>query len=239
LRPGFLLSALLLAGPALAQDAKISLLSKQLSSASDPRTRAQAALLLGKLNSAKAVPSLCKGMQDNEAIVRSAVAGALGELKFPESIECLKAAKSDGDPTVRAAVLRSLEVLSPKPQGLVVAVEAVKDKVGSLSTDILQLTENLIREKLASMGATIAPALDAKAAAAAKNAPTGWQLQPALSSNGGTGLKLEILILSYPDLALRCQVKVGAKGGKPEAQLKALVPKAVSDGASECEWKQQ
>jgi HEAT repeat protein len=238
LRPGLLLCALLLAGPALAQDAKIALLSKQLSSASDPRTRSQAALLLGKLNNVKAVTALCKALGDNEAIVRSAVAGALGELKYPESIDCLKGAKNDGDSTVRAAVLRSLEVLSPKPAGLVVAVEAVNDKVGSLSSDVLQLTESLIKEKLASMGATLAPALDPKAAAAAKNAPAGWQLRPTLSSNGGTGLKLEILIMSYPDLALRCQVKVGAKGGKPEAQLKALVPKAVSDGASECEWKQ-
>jgi hypothetical protein len=240
LRPGVLLSALLVAAPAAAQDGKILILSKQLQSSSDPRTRAQAALVLGKITSPKAVPPLCGALKDSEAIVRSAAAGSLGELKFPEGIECLKAAAGDTDAVVRQAVARALAESQPKPPpGLYVAIEPVNDKVGSLSADVLKLAESLIRDKVMSMGATIVPPLDPKVAAGAKNAPAGWQLRPNLGPNGDTGLKLEILILTYPDLALRCQVKVGAKGGKPEAQLKALVPKAVSDGASECEWKQQ
>ncbi len=245
MRPGPFLSALLIAAPGFAQDARITFLSKQLTSGTDPRTRAQTALILGKSNSPAAVAPLCAALKDPEPVVRSAVVGALGELKAPDALTCLKTVKNESDPTVRAALARALEAPAPpgpdvKNGGLYIAILPVNDKIGALTPDVLALAESLIREKLTGMGATMAPPGESKAAASAlisKHALRGYQLNTNLLPNGEGGLKLEILIMTYPDMSLQGTFNVKARGGKYETLLKAMVPRVVNDAATELEWK--
>lgn len=240
MRPGLLLSALLAAAPALGQDARINFLSKQLSTASDPRTRAQTALILGKSNNPAAVAPLCNALKDAEAVVRSAVAGALGELKQPEGLNCLKSVLKDPDPNVRQAAQRVLDSASAPPVqqgGLHVAVEPVIDKVGSLTPDVLTLAESLIKEKVTAMGGQLTQPIDPKAGKPPKGLPKGFQLRAQLTPGDDKSLKLEILVMTYPDLALQGTWNVKAKGAKPETLLKKMVPVVVDNAANELEWK--
>jgi hypothetical protein len=239
LRPGLLLCALLSAAPALGQDARLNYASKQLATASDPRIRVSSALLLGRSNNPAAVAPLCNALKDAEAVVRSAVAGALGELaKFPDSIACLKSAPKDSDASVRAAIARALEAAGPAlPAGLAIAIEPVIDKVGSLSPEVLTLADGLIREKVQAMGATIVPAVDPKGGKPPARGAKAFQLRAQLTPGDDKSLKLEILVMTYPDLALQGSWNVKAKGGKPESLLKKMVPVVVDNAANELEWK--
>jgi hypothetical protein len=50
-------------------------------------------------------------------------------------------------------------------------------------------------------------------------------------------LKIEMLIMTYPEQALKGSWNVKAAGGKPESLIKAMVPRVVDDAASDLEWK--
>lgn len=249
MRPGVLLSAFLVAANVSAQDAKITFLIKQLSTAKDPRLRAQTCTILGKSGSPYAVAPLCGALKDGEAIVRSAAAGSLGELHLPEAIACLKSALGESDNAVRNALERALKepavAIAPTPnvaQGsLYIAIDPVTDKVGTLPPDVVSLAEGLIREKVTSLGAALAPAGENKSAAQTlinKHGLKGYLLRTNLLPNGTSGLKIEILIMTYPDQALQGSWNVKAAGGKYEAQLKAMVPRVVDNAAADLEWKQ-
>lgn len=238
MRPGPLVVALLLAASAFAEDARVKILQKQLSSAKDARLRAQVCTLLGKTGSEDAVLPLCSALQDNEAIVRSAAAGGLGELKAPDGVNCLKAAKDDPDPTVRKAVDLALAANRP-PGGLYVAIEQINNEAGA-SADVVALARDLLKKQVASIGGTLAPdgETDAQAASAiSKGGFKGYLLRTNLKQHEGAGLKLEILIMTYPGKALQGTWNVKAKGAKPETLLKAMVPKVVSDAAADLDWQ--
>jgi HEAT repeat protein len=237
LRPGLLVLTLLLAASAYGEDARVKILKKQLSSAKDARLRAQVCTLLGKTASPDAVAPLCDALNDGDALVRSAAAGGLGELKAPDGVTCLKSAKDDPDSAVRKAVELALAANRP-PGGLYVAIDLSKSEVNA--GDVLGLARDLLKKELAGMGATLAPEgeTDSQASAAiSKGNFKGYLLQANLKPNGSTGLKLEILIMTYPGKALQGTWNVKAAGGKHEAQLKAMVPKVVTDAAYDLDWK--
>lgn len=240
--PGYVFCVLFVSAQALAaEDARVTFLVKQLSGAKDPRVRAQTVLLLGQTGSDAAVAPVCGVLKDGEAIVRSAAASALGELRTEAAMTCLKGALGESDPGVRAAMEKALAQGAIIPGGLYVAVEPVQDKIGDLPSNVVDLADKLMREKLASMGATIAPQNEDKKSAATlirarklKGFLLRMQLLPGSSDKG---LKVEMLIMTYPDQALKGSWNVKAAGGKQESLIKAMVPRVLDDAAKDLEWK--
>jgi hypothetical protein len=238
LRPGIFLSALLLAASASAQDARVKLLTKQLQTAKDARLRAQACTLLGNTGTEEAVTPLCGALDDKDSLVRSAAAGALGELGTPEAGNCLKAALGVESGAVKKAIEKALAAM--KPSGaLYIAIEPVENKA-SVSSDVLNTAHELLRREVSAMGATVAPAGESESqtnSIVKSNGYRGFLLKTKLLPNGSSGLKIEVLIMKLPGNAMQGSWNVKAAGGKPEAQLKALVPRVVSDAANDLEWK--
>lgn len=240
LRPALLLSVLLVSAVASAQDARVTFLAKQLRTQKDPRLRAQTVLTLGQTGSETAIDPLCDVLKtDADALVRSAAASALGELR-PDSESCLKSAK-DKDANVIAAIAKALEVKAGAKLGALYMAIETNDKVG-IPAEALTLANELLRKKLETLGAAIAPPGETKAAAQtlikAKKL-RGFLLRVNLLPHDTKGLKLEMLVMTYPDQALQGSWNVKASGGKTESLLKLMVPRVVDDAASELEWKGQ
>jgi HEAT repeats len=242
LRPAFLVLLLLTAlAPrgAAAQDARVTLLAKQLDGAKDPRLRVQTVVVLGGTGSPFAAVPLCKVLKDPEVIVRTAAANALGELKAKEAQDCLKAAAGDSDSGVKAAVARALAAGVVVPGSLYVSLEPIVDKVGGLPPDIIQLTDKLMREKLKTLGAGFSPQGEDKKSAMSlvKNRQLkGYALRLQMLPHGA-GLKIEMLVMTYPDNNLTGTFNVKAAGAKHETLLKVMVPRIVDDAAAELQWK--
>ncbi|MBS1148889.1 MAG: cpcE [Myxococcaceae bacterium] len=241
LRPALFLVLVLFVSPALAQDARVSFLAKQLKAAKDPRVRAQTVVILAGTGSPAAVAPLCEAMQDQEVVVRAAAANALGELHLPEGITCLKAALGERDPSVRAAIQRAIDFKPVVPGGLYFAIDPINDKVG-VTPDVAQLANDLLKQKLTSIGATFAPQGESKPQAAtlikAKKL-RGFLLRVNLLPNASNGLKLEILVMTYPEQSLQGSWNVKASGAKHESLLKAMVPRVIDDASADLEWKGQ
>lgn len=242
MRPWFALVALVWSVPAFAEeDARVTYLVKQLAGAKDPRVRAQTVLLLGQTGSDSAVAPVCGVLKDAESVVRSAAASALGEIRSEAAIACLKAALGESDPGVRAAMAKALALGALATGGLYLQVEPVQDKVGDLPNTIMALADRLMREKLSSLGANIAPQNEDKKSAASlirARKLKGFQLRmQLLPGSTDKGLKVEMLIMSYPEQALKGTWNVKANGGKQESLIKAMVPRVLDDAANDLEWK--
>ncbi|MFO0594200.1 MAG: HEAT repeat domain-containing protein [Myxococcaceae bacterium] len=247
-RPGLLSSLCVVAAitsgltPAVAhaEDARVNFLIKQLAGAKDARVRAQTLLLLGQTGSDDAVPPLCGAMKDGESVVRSAAASALGELRTNASITCLKGLK-ETDPGVKAAIDKGIAAGAIESGTLYLSVDPVEDKVGDLPSNLVQLAEQTMRDKLNSYGASFAPVNEDKKQAASlirNKKLKGFQLRmQLLPGSSEKGLKVEMLIMSYPEQALKGTWNVKAAGGKPESLIKAMVPRVVDDAANDLEWK--
>lgn len=243
MRPGLLVFVLLSSVASAAEDARVTFLSRQLASTRDPRVRAQTVLLLGQTRSAAATPPLCEALKDVEPVVRTAAAGALGELGDDAAVACLRAHQAEPDAAVRAAVTRALAAgaAGPAAGGLYVSLEPVQDKVGGLPAAVVELAEKVMRDKLTALGASFAPAGEDKKSAAAlirakklKGYLLRMQLLPGASEKG---LKVEMLVMTYPEQALKGTWNVKASGGKQESLIKAMVPRVVDDAANDLEWK--
>ena len=224
MRPVALLLVCLSSAAAFAEeDARVTYLIKQLAGAKDPRVRAQTVLLLGQTGADSAVPPVCGVLKDSESIVRSAAAAALGEIRSEAAIACLQAAMGEADPGVRAAMAKALAAGALASGALYLQVEPVQDKIGDLPSNILALADQLMREKLSSMGANIAPQNEDKKSATnlirarkLKGFLLRMQLLPGSSDKG---LKVEMLIMSYPEQALKGSWNVKAAGGKHQPPL--------------------
>lgn len=242
MRSGLALFFCLCSGSALAaEDARVTFLQKQLSGAKDPRVRAQTVLLLGQTGSDAAVALVCGALKDAEPVVRSAAAAALGELRTESSMTCLKAGLGESDPGVRAAMEKAIAQGAVTSGALYLQVEPVQDKVGDLPGEIVALAEKVMREKLNGYGANFAPPNEDKKSAASlirAKKLKGFQLRmQLLPGSTEKGLKVEMLIMSYPEQALKGTWNVKAAGGKPESLIKAMVPRVVDDAAADLEWK--
>lgn len=242
MRPGLCLLLSLSSVAAVAEeDARVTYLVKQLAGAKDARVRAQTVLVLGQTGSDSAVAPVCGVLKDAESIVRSAAASALGEIRSEAAIACLKAAMGESDPGVRAAMAKAMAQGAIASGGLYLQVEPVQDKVGDLSSDLMVLADKLMREKLSSMGANIAPQNEDKKSATnliRARKLKGFQLRmQLLPGSSEKGLKVEMLIMSYPEQALKGSWSVKGAGGKQESLIKAMVPRVLDDAAKELEWK--
>ena len=237
----FVSLGVLCASTVLAADARVTLLSKQLTSTKDPRVRSQTMLLLGQTQSDDAVAPLCASLKDPESIVRSAAASALGEIHTEAAIDCLKAGLGESDPGVRAALQRAISVTAVAKGSLYLNVEPTADTAGGLDTHLVSLAHETLTKQLSTLGAAFAPAGEEKKAAQVlikARALRGFQVRMQLGP-GATEkqLKVEMLIMTYPDQALQGSWNVKASGGKPEALIKAMVPKVVEDAAGDLNWK--
>jgi hypothetical protein len=238
------LIASLLSATGLAADARVTLLTRQLANTKDPRVRAQTVLLLAQTQSAEAVAPLCASLKDPESIVRGAAAAALGDLHTDPALQCLQSALGEKDSGVRAAIEKAL---APAPAesasgGLYLNLEPVADNGVGVDSNLLTLAHTVLRTQLTELGATFAPPGEEKKAAQAvikSKALRGYQVKMQLSP-GATEkqLKVEMLILSYPERALQGSWNVKASGGKPESLIKVMVPKVVQDAAGDLNWKQ-
>lgn len=232
---------LLCALPALAQvDARVAFLTRQLEKGKDPRARSQAALVLGATEEPEAVRPLCTGLEDESELVRSSAAKGLATLKEASGLDCLKKHQEKDAATlvsIRDAI-KALEDFKNRKPRLYVAL-GLKDKTGSLSPELVKITEERLKRRLIHAGALLAPPKEPKKAAQGvlkKNSIRGYQLNIEISSTEGGGLRLAVLCLRYPDMALLGQVDVQASGAEPAELLKALIPKAIEDAAETFEW---
>ncbi|MFZ5469786.1 MAG: HEAT repeat domain-containing protein [Myxococcota bacterium] len=240
MRPSLALLVLFLAPVVFAQtDARMAFLTKQLSSASDPRVRAQTAVILGASKDAAAVSPLCRALKDSEAVVRAAAANALGELRAASATACLRERLGEPNADVREAISKALAVLQAR-HAVYLALNPVADKTHRLSRAELALLEEKLRAKLVQMGVVFAPENESTGAAAKvlrEKKLKGFLLRPEVLPHGIDGLQLKILCMTYPDKALRGQA--APKGRGPvQKLLPALVTRAVEDTAEECGWSE-
>jgi hypothetical protein len=233
---------LLLALPALAQvDARVAFLTRQLEKGKDPRARSQAALVLGATEEPEAVRPLCSGLQDESELVRAAAAKGLATLKEASGLDCLKKHKETDAATMVAVreAIKALEDFKARPPRLYVSL-GLKDKTGgSLTPELVKITEERLKRRLIHSGALLAPPKEAKKAAQGvlkKHGISGYQLNVEITKTEGGGLRMALLCLRYPDMALLGQVDVQAAGAEPAELLKALIPKAIEDAAETFEW---
>ncbi len=236
------LALLLLAMPALAQvDARVAFLTKQLEKGKDPRARSQAALVLGATEEPEAVHPLCTGLDDVSELVRASAAKGLATLQEASGLDCLKKHKETDAATLVAMreAIKTLEDFKARPPHLYVDFEGVKDKTGTLPAELVKNTEERLKRKLILTGALLAPPKEPKKAAQGvlkKHGISGYRLIAEIQKTESGGLRIALVCLSYPDLALLGQVEVQAAGAAPADLLKALVPKAIQEAAQTFEW---
>ncbi|WP_163995384.1 HEAT repeat domain-containing protein [Pyxidicoccus caerfyrddinensis] len=246
LLPTALVLLLLAPCAALAQgDTRLAFLGRQLQQGKDPRTRSQAALVLGATEDPEAVPLLCGALKDASELVRAAVAKSLAKLLEPSGLACLQAHKGEADAAAKSAVDDAVAVLKEyqaRPPRFYVAMDSLKDRTGKLPADLVKATEARLRSRLVRSGGLVAPAKESKAAAKGalkKLGVHGYRITPEIQATESGGLKVAIVCLTYPDLSLMGQVEVNAAGAQPGDLLKALVPKAVEEAAETFEWSSE
>jgi hypothetical protein len=105
-----------LASSGTAPPGKVEELSKALLEDTNYKVRVQAALVLGRLGDAAAVPALVKALDDANKTVRAIAAQALGQLADQGAGDPLRALlKREGDPFVRAQTEKALASLTAGP----------------------------------------------------------------------------------------------------------------------------
>jgi len=246
LLPSALVLLLLAPCAALAQgDSRIAFLGRQLQQGKDPRTRSQAALVLGASEDPEAVALLCGALKDGSELVRSAAAKGLAKLQEPSALGCLQAHKAEVDAVVKAAVGEAVEVLkayqSRRPS-FYLSMDALKDRTGTLPAELVKATEARLRSRLVRRGALLAPVKESKAAAKGalkKLGVSGYRITPEIQATESGGLRVHIVCLTYPELSLMGQVDVNAAGAQPGDLLKVLVPKVVEEAAETFEWSSE
>lgn len=229
---------MLLSAGAQAQDARLQFLAKQLANAKDPRVRAQTAVILGGSGAIGAVEPLCWALADADILVRVAAINALGDLGFEEGRTCLRGVKDD-NPQVKAALASALSSGKVVAGGIYLYIEPVADKAGGLPSTTLAMAEQLLRKHLSTMGG-LAPAGETKAEAVnviRTKQLRGFRIRPQLSLTATKGLKLDVLVMTYPDQALKGQFNVKASGAEHGALLKVMVPRVIEDAAEDLDWK--
>ena len=235
-------TATLTVPPSAWADGRIAYLTRNLEKGSDPRLRAQSALLLAKSQNEAVLAPLCAALSDASEIVRTAVAKALLELGDLSAIDCLRHTASDPDGDVRAAVrkaLAALEAIKNRKPELYISLAPLVDKGGGLSSELVRLAEDRLRTKLRLMGALMAPPQESKSAARIVEKAKGlkgFYLVVEFYGEPGGGLRINIVCFTYPDKALQGEVNVKASGGKPDDLIRALAPKALEDAAETFEW---
>jgi len=241
-----LVAALLLAIPTtvLAQtDAQTASLARTLKQGALAAHRVQAARVLGDSEDPEALGPLCAGLADETPEVRAAAARALETLGEPGALACLEARKDEQDPSVQkalASAVSATKALLARPARLYVMLGEVKDTTGTLSPELVKLTEARLRRKLFQVGAELAPAkqseAEAKALLAKRKLP-GYRLLTEIRPGTSGGLKLSVMCMRYPGKQLLGNVEVQGADAEPGDLLAALVPQAIEETAVSHKWK--
>ena len=237
----FVLVFALLARSAWAADPRLTFFAKQLNTASDPRARAQAALALGTFGSAEAVPPLCDGLDDREALVRTSAAKALEQIGDFGAIDCLRKHTGDSSSEAQNAVRRalaSLEAAKSRPVTLYIYLSPVLDKMDRHDPSLVAFTEERLRAALQAFGAIIGGPGDSRSQAEAiirSRHLKGFMINPELRSVP-SGIQLKLLGLTYPRQSILGEAEVTAKGAGPQDLIRALAPAAVKEAADTFDW---
>ena len=235
---------LTLSSEAAAQD-RVGKQISLLKSSSDFRVRTQAALALGSSKSARAVPALCAGLDDENTTVRIASAAGLGRLNLGGG-DCLRK-RLQKEPT--SSVKGSIERALAKVGG---ALPTITDStrfyiaIGNTShdterTDIdSMMRQGMTKAANAAGGFAIAPGDEnvnqARDVFAKHSQLKGFYLAPKLTvsyAGGRLNIKLSVAMLTYPDKNMIGQfsktVASPADGPDPslEAELLAYAAEAA------------
>ncbi len=234
------LGVVLLGGAALADaDPRIAFLARQLSTAADPRARAQAALTLGTTEAQGALAPLCAALGDPEPLVRGAVARSLPELHDGAALDCLTAHATDPSPEAAGEIRRATALLrkvKERTPAVEVWVEPVRDpSTPPLGEALCGEARTRLVKRLAWSGAR-SDGVEAAPRAAAKGTPA-FLLQPALIRGDGGALILAAVCLTWPGKQILGEVRVKGSGGTSIDLVRALVPRLVEDVASTFDWE--
>jgi tetratricopeptide (TPR) repeat protein len=102
------------------------------------------------------------------------------------------------------------------------------------------LADTVLHDKLATLGAQFAPTGETKGDAVGvikTRKLKGYELRVKLTPAEAEGLKVEMLVMSYPEQALKGSWSVKASGAKPEVLVRAMVARVVDDAANDLDWK--
>lgn len=126
------------------------------------------------------------------------------------------------------------------PGGLYVSLVPL-EAAATLPPTAGPLAEKELHDKLAAFGAAFAPGgEDKKAAIGVIKAKSlkGYQLKLALTPGANEkALEVNLLVMSYPEQALKGNWSVKASGGKQEKLIHAMVWRVVDDAAGDLDWK--
>ena len=242
----------LLSSVALA-DARTDFLMRMLSTSTQFRVRAQAALALGSQTGMKeVVTALTSALRDEHPAVRAASAAALERLGDTSAIPALKSAQNDGDGAVRTAVRSALAVLgaaarprsepvepdvetpapSNGPSTYYVGVGVPGSQVGLSRQALEQLRANVSSQVSQLSGVRLAPANEDRKAA-----------EKVIRTQKLVGYYIDSSVTSIetkPDGSVRAQVSV-IVGTYPGRDIRAMLSGAatLSGGGSGEEAKVQ
>ena len=222
-------------------DPRLALLARQLSSATDPRVRAQAALTLGTTEATGARGVLCAALADPVPLVRVAAARALPELHELEALDCLLAHSGDPEPPVEAEVQRSvarLREVKTRTPTVAVWVDGVRDpSTPPLGPELCAETQARLVTRLTWAGARSGVAKAAKGSSHPRAVPA-FLLKPTLLRSE-RGVELAAVCLTWPSKQILGEVRVRGSGGAPPDLVRALVPRLLDDAARTFEWNLQ
>lgn len=132
---------------------------------------------------------------------------------------------------------------APQPAsigGLYAKVAPLEAKV-VLTAAASELADSVLHDKLTGLGATFAPGNEDKATALAvvkAHGLKGYELRVTLQPGAdAAGLKVDLLVLSYPEQALKGSWSVKASKGKQESLVKAMLARVVDDAAGDLDWR--
>ena len=142
----------------------------------------------------------------------------------------------------RGSVLGPAEPAALTPGGLYLNIESTVDPTMELSPAAAEQIDIVLHTKLTALGARLAPPHEDKPAALAlirANNLQGYELRlQVLPGAAQKSLKVQLLVMSYPEHASRGNWSVTASGAKPEALIKAMVPRVLEDAAGDLGWKE-
>ena len=100
------------------------------------KVRTQAALVLGRLREARAVPFLLRALADVSPVVRAMAAEALGEIADETARPGLEVAAKDRSPLVRRHAVTALRALAANDAEAVIAVKSMGDRTNKASPQL-------------------------------------------------------------------------------------------------------
>jgi hypothetical protein len=234
------LGAVLLGGTAGAdEDPRLVFLSRQLSSAVDPRVRAQAALTLGTTEAPGALGPLCAALADPVPLVRAAVARSLPELHDLAALDCLGAHSTDPAPDAQGEIHRSLALLrkvKDRARTVNVWVDPVRDPSTPPLGEVLCSEARTRLVKRLSWSGARSDAVESAPRVGPRGTPA-FLLQPTLQRADGGALVMAAVCLTWPSKQILGEVRVKGSGGAPLDLIRALVPRLIEDAASTFEWE--